>query len=115
MPDPGDDPPPAGDAAGQAVAAGDLVSAANHLRATLARQEAELGLTNPDLASTLNNLGVVHERMGDIAAAERCYRRAYAMVTAAFPAGHPFGDEPPDLAACEARGIPPRTGRATCA
>jgi hypothetical protein len=108
MPDPGDDPRPAGDAAEQAVAAGDLVSAANHLRATLARQEAELGLANPDLASTLNNLGVVHERMGDIAAAERCYRRAYAMVTAAFPAGHPFVETSrQNLAAfCKARGIP---------
>src|SRR5262245_18233522 len=107
MPDPGNDLS-AADAAEQAVAAGDLSGAASHLRVALARQEAELGPAHPDLASTLNNLGVVHERMGDFAAAERCYRRAYEMVTAAFPAGHPFVETSRQnlVAFCEARGIP---------
>ena len=92
----------------RAAAAGDFVSAAKHLRTLLARQEAERGPSDPDLANTLNNLGVVSERTGDVAEAERCYRRAYAIVNAAFPADHPLvATSRENLTAfCEAQGIP---------
>lgn len=59
--------------------------AARHLRDALALQEAELGPSDPALASTLNNLGVVSEHLQDFEEAERCYRRAFAIVTTALP------------------------------
>ena len=74
----------------QAAIAGDFSAAARHLRDALALQEAELGPSHPDVASTLNNLGVVCERTGNDAEAERCYRRACEIVSAAFPPEHPF-------------------------
>jgi hypothetical protein len=78
------------DAAEQAATAGDFNAAARHLHDALAVQERELGPAHPDVASTLNNLGVVCERIGDYAEAERCYRRACEIVTATFPPEHPF-------------------------
>jgi hypothetical protein len=74
----------------QAAIAGDFSAAAQYLRDALALQEAELGRSHPDVASTLNNLGVVCERTGNAAEAERCYRRACEIVSAAFPPEHPF-------------------------
>jgi hypothetical protein len=92
----------------RAAAAGDFVSAAKHLRTLLARQEAERGPSDPELANTLNNLGVVSERTGDVAEAERCYRRAYSIVGAAFPADHPLVTTSREnlTAFCAAQGIP---------
>src|SRR5690242_7007482 len=92
----------------RAAAAGDFVSAARHLRALLARQESERGPTDPDLANTLNTLGVVSERTGDVAEAERCYRRAYAIVSAALPVDHPLvATSRENLTSfCDAQGIP---------
>jgi hypothetical protein len=96
------------DAAEQAAVAGDLASAERLLREAALLQEAALGPHHPDLASTLNNLGIVCERLDMPADAELCYRRACAIAAAAL--------EPDDpLAAtsranlrdfCEARGIP---------
>jgi tetratricopeptide (TPR) repeat protein len=96
------------EAAERAATAGDFIAAARHLRQALALQEAELGPAPPDLASTLNNLGVVSERIGDFAEAERCYRRACEIVSAAFPAEHPFVETSrQNLAAfCAARSVP---------
>jgi hypothetical protein len=78
------------DAAEQAAASNDFPTAARHLRDAAALQESTLGPAHPDLANTLNNLGVVCERLGDILEAEPCFRRAYAIATSAFPADHPF-------------------------
>ena len=96
------------DAAEQAATAGDFNAAARHLRDALALQERELGPAHPDVASTLNNLGVVCERIGDDAEAERCYRRACEIVTAAFPPDHPFVETSRHNleAFCEARALP---------
>ena len=77
-------------AADTAAAAGDFATAADRLRDALAIQEATLGASHPDLADTLNNLGVASERAQRMDDAERYYRRALAVATAAFPADHPF-------------------------
>lgn len=78
------------ESAERAAAAGDLAGAERLLREALALQEVELGAAHPDLANTLNNLGVLCERANNPAEAERCYRRAYAIATAAFAPDHPF-------------------------
>jgi hypothetical protein len=78
------------DAAEQAAAAGDYASAEYLLREAALLQEARLGPLHPDLANTLNNLGVVCEITNKPADAELCYRRAYAIATAVLELDHPF-------------------------
>ena len=104
------------EAAAQAAGAGDFVSAERELRRAFALQEAALGSSHPDLANTLNNLGVVAERLNKPAEAERCYRRAYAIATGVLQPDHPFvvmsAKNLRDF--CDARGIPfERTDAAT--
>jgi Tetratricopeptide repeat/Protein of unknown function (DUF2914) len=78
------------DAAEQAAGAGDFGAAAKLLQQAVQLQETELGPKHPDLANTLNNLGVVCERIGDWPEAERSYRRAAAIAAASLPPEHPF-------------------------
>jgi hypothetical protein len=78
------------EAADQAAAAGDYTAAEEALREAVVRQEASLGLFHPDLANTLNNLGVVCEIVDKPVDAELCFRRAYAIATAALEPNHPF-------------------------
>jgi Protein of unknown function (DUF2914)/Tetratricopeptide repeat len=97
------------EAAEEAAGAGNYVSAREYLRQAVALQEASVGgPTDPFLANTLNNLGVVYEREGKPAEAEACYRRAYAVASAAFAPDHPFvvmsGRNLREF--CEARGLP---------
>jgi hypothetical protein len=96
------------DAAEQAAAAGDYASAEHLLREAVGLQEASLGPHHPDLANTLNNLGVVCEITDKPADAELCYRRAYAIATAALEPDHPFvATSRKNLTDfCEARGKP---------
>jgi len=75
-------------AAEAAAAGGDYPSAAEQLREAAAIQEAKLGPDHPDLADTLNNLGVACEKAQRLDDAERHYRRALAIAIKAFPAGH---------------------------
>jgi hypothetical protein len=77
-------------AAETAAAAGDFATAADQLREALAIQEATLGPRHPDLADTLNNLGVASERAQRLDDAEGFYRRALSVAMAAFDANHPF-------------------------
>ena len=63
--------------AAEAAAAGRPGDAATLLREVLALQENALGPAHPDLATTLNNLALMLEQVGDAAEAGRCYRRAY--------------------------------------
>jgi hypothetical protein len=95
-------------AAERAAAAGDFPGAEALLREAAGRQEAELGPRHPELAHTLNNLGVVYERLNRPADAERCYRRARAIAAAALPPDHPFvlTSERNLREFCEARGLP---------
>ena len=78
------------EAAEQAAAAGDFASAERLLIEVADLQEASLGPLHPDLANTLNNLGVVSEIREKPLDAERYFRRAFAIATAALPPDHPF-------------------------
>ena len=61
----------------QAAAAGNYSSAEELLREAAAVQEQTLGPHHPDLANTLNNLGVVCEITDNPIDAEHYFRRAY--------------------------------------
>lgn len=95
-------------AAERAAAAGDFSIAEGLLREAARRQEAELGPEQPELAHTLNNLGVICERVGKLTDAERCYRRARDIAAAALPLDHPFvlTSERNLREFCAARGLP---------
>jgi hypothetical protein len=77
------------EAAEQAATSGDFESAEQFLHQAALVQETQLGPLHPDLASTLNNLGVACESLGRLAEAEGCYRRAYAIVTSVLAADNP--------------------------
>jgi hypothetical protein len=91
-----------------AAAAGDYAAAERLLREASTLQEAQLGPLHPDLANTLNNLGVVCDIVDKPADAERCYRRAFAIANAALAPDHPFvATSRKNLEGfCRARGIP---------
>ena len=74
----------------QAAAAGNYASAEDLLREAAALQEQTLGPHHPDLANTLNNLGVVCEMTDNPIDAEHYFRRAYAIATATLAPDHPF-------------------------
>jgi Tetratricopeptide repeat/Protein of unknown function (DUF2914) len=78
------------DAAEQAASAGNHASAEELLRKAAVVQEKTLGPLHPDLANTLNNLGVVCEMTGNPVDAEQCFRRAVAIATAVLEPDHPF-------------------------
>jgi hypothetical protein len=74
----------------QAAAAGNFSAAEELLREAAARQEQTLGLHHPDLANTLNNLGVVCELTDNPIDAEHYFRRARSIATATLAPDHPF-------------------------
>ena len=74
----------------QAAAAGNYSSAEELLREAAALQEQTLGPEHPDLANTLNNLGVVCEITDNPIDAEHYFRRAYTIATATLAPDHPF-------------------------
>lgn len=78
------------EAAEQAAGAGNYARAEVLLREAALLQEARLGSLHPDLANTLNNLGIVCEMNGNPDEAERCLRRAVTIATTALEADHPF-------------------------
>ncbi len=78
------------DAAEQAAMRGDFAAAARLLGEAARAQEAALGPDHLDLANTLNNLAVAHERSGQLDAAEREYRRAHAIAARTRPAHDPL-------------------------
>jgi hypothetical protein len=97
------------EAAEQSAAAGDHASAESLLREAAAVQEATLGPLHPDLANTLNNLGVVCEMNDNPVDAEECFRRAFAIATTVLQPDHPFvATSRKNLRDfCEARGVEP--------
>jgi hypothetical protein len=78
------------EAAEKAAAAGNHHSAEQLLREAARLQEARLGPQHPDLANTLNNLGVVCEIAGKHDDAEQHFRRALTIATTALNPDHPF-------------------------
>ena len=74
----------------QAAAAGDYASAEDLFREAAGLQEQTLGPNHPDLANTLNNLGVVCEIADNPIDAEHYFRRAYTIATATLAPDHPF-------------------------
>jgi hypothetical protein len=78
------------ESAEEAAASGDYASAERLLNEAALLQEASLGPVHPDLANTLNNLGVVCDRADRVDEAEYCYRKAYAITQAALEPDHPF-------------------------
>jgi Tetratricopeptide repeat/Protein of unknown function (DUF2914) len=95
-------------AAEQAAASGDYAAAETMLREVAAIQEASLGSQHPDLANTLNNLGIVSEIVGKPEDAEQFFRRACAIAAASLEPSHPFvATSRKNLEDfCEARGKP---------
>jgi hypothetical protein len=77
-------------AAEQAAGSGDFAAAERHLVDAARLQEQSLGPAHPDLANTLNNLGVVYERIGRTDDAEASYRRAYTIARETLTPDHPF-------------------------
>jgi hypothetical protein len=78
------------ESAEQAAAAGNYAAAEDLMREAAALQEQTLGPNHPDLANTLNNLGVVCEMADNPIDAEHYFRRAYAIAAATLPPDHPF-------------------------
>jgi len=78
------------EAAKEAAAANDYASAEALLRKAVLVQETELGPMHPDLASTVNNLGIVCEINEKPADAEACFRRAYTIATHSLSPDHPM-------------------------
>jgi hypothetical protein len=77
--------------AAERAAEGGNFAAAEHLLREAARlQEAELGPRHPDLANTLNNLGIVCEMTGKPDEAEQYFRRAVSIARTSLPPDHPF-------------------------
>jgi hypothetical protein len=74
----------------QAAAAGNYASAEDLLREAAALQEQTLGPQHPDLANTLNNLGIVCEMTDNPIDAEHYFRRAHTIATATLAPDHPF-------------------------
>ena len=74
----------------QAAAAGNYAAAEELLCEAAALQEQTLGPQHPDLANTLNNLGIVCERTDNPIDAEHYFRRAHAIATATLAPDHPF-------------------------
>jgi hypothetical protein len=77
-------------AAEKAAEAGHYASAEGLLREAARLQEASLGALHPDLANTLNNLGIVCEFTGKPIDAEKFFRRAVTIATTSLPPDHPF-------------------------
>jgi hypothetical protein len=78
------------EAAEQAAAAGNYASAEKLLREAARLQEASLGPLHPDLANTLNNLGIVCEITNKPVDAERYFRQAFTIATTVLDPDHPF-------------------------
>jgi len=66
----------------QAAAASNYAAAEDFLREAATLQEQTLGPDHPDLANTLNNLGVVCEMADNPIDAEHYFRRAHTLATA---------------------------------
>jgi len=92
----------------QAAHRGDFAAAEEALRLAVELQERTLGASSPEVASTLNNLGIVYERLDRPEDAESSYRKAFAIAKAVFAPDHPLVETSANNLRefCHARGIP---------
>ena len=74
----------------QAASVGDHAAAERALRRARRLQETHLGLVHPDVANTLNDLGVVCDILGRPDEAEFLYRRALGIARKTLAADHPY-------------------------
>ena len=74
----------------RASSEGDHARAEQALRRALWMQEARFGVVHPEVANTLNNLGVVCDILGRPDEAEFLYRRALGLARTTLPAEHPY-------------------------
>jgi hypothetical protein len=72
------------------AAAGFHAKAEQLLRTVAKLQESAFGPLHPELANTLNNLGIVCEMLDKPDDAEQCYRRAHSIAHATLEPDHPF-------------------------
>ena len=77
-------------AAELAAEAGNYTAAETLLREAARQQEASLGPRHPDLANTLNNLGIVCELTDKPDEAEQYFRRAVSIARTSLAPDHPF-------------------------
>lgn len=71
-------------AAARAASEDDVPRAATLLRQVVELQTSTLGPDHPDVATTLNNLALMLEKLGRVKEAGQCYRRAHAIAAAAL-------------------------------
>lgn len=100
-----------------AAHSGDFAAAEDALRLAVELQERTLGPSSPEVASTLNNLAIVYERLDRPADAEACYRKSFAIAKAVFGHDHPLVETSATNLRdfCDARGIAferPQTAKA---
>ena len=74
----------------RAMSAEDFEAAERALRKALRLQEAQMGLVHPDVANTLNSLGVACNILGRPDEAEFLYRRAVGIARKEFTDDHPY-------------------------
>jgi tetratricopeptide repeat protein/DUF2914 family protein len=77
-------------AAELAAEAGNYTAAEHLLREAARQQEASLGPRHPELANTLNNLGIVCELTDKPDEAEQYFRRAVSIARTSLAPDHPF-------------------------
>ncbi len=67
----------------------DLANALTHARSSLALHEKALGPEHPDVAASLNNLGILLAETGEYQQAKEYYQRSLAIYGKVLGAGHP--------------------------
>ena len=74
----------------RASSEGDYAKSEQALRRVLWLQEAHYGVAHPEVAKTLNDLGVVCDILGRPDEAEFLYRRALGLARTTLPVGHSY-------------------------
>jgi tetratricopeptide (TPR) repeat protein len=67
---------------------GDYISAYKNLKVALQRKRKTLPSDHPSLASTLNDMGIVQEKLGNITKALACYTKALEIRRKSLPSDH---------------------------
>jgi len=79
-----------------AIALGELeryIEAQKLLEKAIPIQTKTLGSEHPDVASSLNNLALIHKAQGEMAKAQDCYQRAQTIINQVFDENHPAAQQ----------------------